>query len=187
MNPTDVLKNEHIEIKSMLKVATIVADNLEAGEAVDPEDLTEIVVFIKEFADTYHHGKEEELLFEAMEESGIPAQGGPIGMMLIEHDQGREYVRAMSQAAANYRDGDISAGKDFAANARGYVALLDQHIDKEDNILYQMAEMHLSDEQKSVLNEAFAQVETKKIGPGRREELLHILAGLKVAYFKEAA
>jgi hemerythrin-like domain-containing protein len=56
--------------------------------------------FIRHFADECHHFKEEQVLFPAMEEHGIPKEGGPIGMMLIEHEEGRGYVRDMAAAIA---------------------------------------------------------------------------------------
>lgn len=92
----DQLKEEHQAILLMLKIMEAACKKLEAGEDVSKDDLNDMVKFIKEFADKSHHLKEEDLLFPAMEEAGIPREGGPIGVMLTEHTTGREYVKGLS-------------------------------------------------------------------------------------------
>src|SRR4030042_3220720 len=110
MKSTEILKNEHKAILLMLEVAESVSRKLEAGENVPAEHLTEIVDFIRGFADKCHHAKEEDLLFPAMVKTGIPRQGGPIGVMLIEHTEGRENVRTMNEAAEKEAACDRKAG-----------------------------------------------------------------------------
>jgi len=185
MKPTEQLKEEHKAIKLMLRIAEKVNEKLEAGEEVNPEHLEQIVEFIRVFADKCHHGKEEDLLFVAMEEAGIPKEGGPIGVMLAEHDMGRSYVRGLSQAVARYKAGDRGVSPAIIENARNYVALLSQHIDKEDNILYPMADMHLSEAQQEELLEGFEKVEREKIGPGRHEEFHKLLDHLQEVYLED--
>ena len=184
MRPTEILKGEHKEIKTMLKVLEGVASRLGAGAKIDPRHLNDIVEFIKVFADACHHGKEQDLLFPALEEAGIPREGGPIGCMLAEHDTGRGYVKGMNEAALAYGPGDPEAGIRFADNARAYASLLDQHIDKENNILYAMADMHLSETKQEELLERFEKVEVERIWPGRHEafhDLLHRLEEIYVS------
>lgn len=182
MKPTEQLKEEHEAIKVMLEIIEKVSQKLEAGEAVDPGHLESMIDFIRTFADKCHHGKEEDLLFPAMEEAGIPKEGGPIGMMLSEHELGRQYVRGAGGAVAGYRQGDKKAGLQFAENARNYAALLDEHIDKENNILYMMADMHLSPEKQAELVKEFERVEEERIGPGKHEELHQLLHNLRDVY-----
>jgi len=186
MKPTEQLKEEHQAIKLMLRISERVCEKLESGEKVNPEHLEQIVEFIKLFADKCHHGKEEDLLFVAMEEAGIPKKGGPIGVMLTEHDMGRGYVKGMSEAVAKYKAGDRKASSAIVGNARKYIILLTQHIDKEDNILYPMADMHLSEERQEELLEEFERVEREKIGAGKHEEFHDLLNHLKAVYLKDS-
>lgn len=182
MRATEQLMQEHRAIETMLNILESVCRELEAGEAVNAEHLDRILEFIRVFADQCHHGKEEDLLFPAMEMAGIPREGGPIGVMLIEHTHGREYVRGMSGAVSRYKAGEKGAVSDFVANARGYIALLRQHINKEDNILYRMADMHLSVEKQEELLEQFEQVERERIGPGKHEVFHKLLEQLGKVY-----
>jgi len=184
MRATEELKEEHKAIKSMLKILERVTEKLEYGEIVNPEHLEKILEFIRVFADRCHHGKEEDLLFPAMEEAGIPKEGGPIGVMLTEHDMGRDYVRGMEEGIKGYRKGDSGAGLKIIENARNYIKLLNDHIDKEDNILYMMADVHLSPEKQNGLLCEFEKVEEKKIGKGKHEEFHQLLHHLEEIYLR---
>ncbi len=182
MRPTEQLIEEHNAIKLMLRIIEKVSQKLEAGEEVDSGHLDSIIDFIRTFADKCHHGKEEELLFSAMAEAGIPKEGGPIGVMLTEHDRGRSYVRGMSDAILSYKKGEPGAAPQIAENARNYAELLAQHIYKEDNILYPMADEHLSGDKQRELLEGFEKVEQDKIGVGKHQELHKVLHHLKDVY-----
>jgi hemerythrin-like domain-containing protein len=184
MKPTEELKEEHKAIKVALSILGNVSKRLKSGEKVDQEDLDSILDFIKTFADTYHHGKEEDLLFVALENVGIPRDKGPIGVMLREHEVGRSYVRNMSEAVGKYKAGEPSYASQFIENAEQYIKLLNQHIDKEDNILYPMADMRLSEEKQHELIEDFEKLESERIGIGRHEKLHELIRHLKNKYLK---
>ncbi len=184
MRATEQLKEEHKAIKLTLSILTNVSTKLESGEKVEQEDLGHLLEFIKIFADTCHHGKEEDLLFVAMENVGIPRDRGPIAVMLREHETGRSYVRNMMEAVEKYKAGGSSYSSRFVENAEKYAELLTQHIDKEDNVLYPMADMQLSEEKQYELIEEFEKLEEERIGIGKHEELHELLHHLKDKYLE---
>lgn len=184
MTPTEQLKEEHQAIKLMLKILEAISLKLEKGKKVDLDHLEKILDFIRVFADRCHHAKEENSLFIAMEKAGIPKEAGPIGMMLEEHNLGRDYVKAMGQAVIEYKKGEKGASEDIVENSRSYISLLDQHIDKEDNILYPMAEAHLSDWVQKELLGQFEKIEAERIGSGQHEAFHKLLHQLKKIYLK---
>jgi hemerythrin-like domain-containing protein len=163
-------------------VVESISRRLEAGEDVPAGDLNRIVDFIQGFADKCHHAKEEDHLFPAMEKAGIPRQGGPIAVMLAEHTQGRESVRRMKEAAERYAAGEKRAGLWFAESARAYAALLSQHIQKEDNILYPIADARLSSQTQATLETDFERVEEEVVGEGKHEEYHRLLEELEKRY-----
>lgn len=71
--------------------------------------LEKIHEFLKVFADKCHHAKEEDVLFPEMEKAGVLRKGGPIGVMLAEHAQGREYVKNIGDGINKYKAGDKKA------------------------------------------------------------------------------
>lgn len=169
MRATDDLKTEHGAVKRMLRVLEAASDRLSAGERVSPELFEDAIDFIRNFADRCHHGKEEELLFPALEKAGISRSGGPIGVMLSEHAEGRQFVQSMAAALEGYRKGDPESPKALAQAAKGYAALLAGHIYKEDNILFPMGDRVLSPEADAELVEGFERIESDRIGPGVHE------------------
>jgi hemerythrin-like domain-containing protein len=178
------LMKEHEAIQRMLNIVEKVCANLTSGERVDPEHLKQILEFFRIFADECHHGKEEHVLFPALEEAGIPKEGGPIGLMLNEHNLMRGYVKNFAEAVDRYQAGEPQALSKVVHYATDYVATLRQHIDKENNILFPMAEIQLSDEKQTELAEQFESIETEKIGEGKHENLHAVLEHLEEIYIQ---
>jgi hemerythrin-like domain-containing protein len=158
---TKVLREEHDSILKMLDALEATAIRLEAGDAVPLGVLTDFHEFFRLFADRCHHGKEEELLFPLLERKGLPRVGGPVGCMLVEHDDGRAFVKTMGNTAEGCATGDGSARKSWIDAARGYVNLLRNHIWKENEILFQMADHLLSSDEQANLAADFAKVEER--------------------------
>ncbi len=175
---TSILREEHNAILKMLDLAEAVAEQLRGNIPVEPEILDGIQEFLREFADKCHHGKEEDLLFPLLESKGMPRMGGPIGVMLHEHDLGRELVRQMAESAKKYAGGTKEAGPKWAAAAADYAQLLREHILKENNILFMMAERMLSEGEQRQLAVKFEEAETEKIGAGTHERLHELMEKL---------
>jgi hemerythrin-like domain-containing protein len=178
MTPTEELKHEH-------KVILLVLEGAEKQVAspgrTDRASLTEMVDFFINFVDRCHHAKEEKHLFPKLEEHGIPRHGGPIGVMLDEHTQGRSLVAAMKEALSQSQGEGDHVSADAEKNLLRYVQLLRSHIDKENNVLFVMADRALSAEEQQDLSKAFAKVEAEEIGEGVHEkyhQLAHRLAGV---------
>lgn len=182
MKATDTLIQEHQSILEMLKVVEVVCQRLERGDTINPEHLSGIVHFIQGFADKCHHAKEEDLLFRELEAAGLPRDAGPVGVMLHEHDEGRAFVRAMKNAAERMASGDAAAAPRFIENARGYAILLDNHIFKENNILFPMADAHLSNEQQQKLQIAFEKAAQQPVCSCNHGNFLETLETLKQIY-----
>src|SRR3972149_3274026 len=158
VTPTEALKEDHRVIEGLCRVLGHAAQRLDQGQAVPPAVFREALDFIRNFADRCHHGKEEDCLFPALEQHGIPRHGGPVGVMLGEHEEGRAFVRGMAPA--------------LARTARAYASLLTNHIPKEDTILYPMGEGVLSPQAKAQLLERFEAVERERLGPGKHQEYI---------------
>lgn len=182
MKATEQLKAEHEGIKLMLKILDKICDKLKSAQELNQEHFARILEFLKVFADKCHHGKEEELLFPAMEETGVSKEGGPIAVMLSEHNQGRGHIKGMSEAFERFKKGDCKASSRIIENGGDYIALLTQHIDKENNILFPMADKRLSETEQDKLAEEFEKLEIERIGAGKHEEFHALLHHLKETY-----
>ena len=185
MKPINDLKMEHEAVKVTMRILDSICNDAEkSGQIANLDHLEQLMEFFKIFVDSCHHTKEEELLFPALEDVGVSNESGPIGVMLKEHQQGREYVVKMKTALARYMDDDRAAARDLITSARAYITLLNQHIDKENNVLFPIAEKNLSDEKQAVLWEGFETIETQKIGAGKHEAFHKMIESLEKIYLQ---
>jgi hemerythrin-like domain-containing protein len=169
MTPTETLKHEHQVILLVLDAAEREAHSIRATGAPHVDQIGEMVDFFRNFVDRCHHGKEERHLFPKMNEKGMPVGTGPIAVMLHEHEQGRAAVRAVADALARVKAGEAQAAGALPEGLFAYVALLRNHISKENNVLFPMADRMLSPGDQQVLAEAFEKVETEEMGEGTHE------------------
>jgi hemerythrin-like domain-containing protein len=174
MDAIEILMNEHRLIERVCDALEGFADTAARRAGEDKAELASFVAFISRFADGWHHGKEEDILFTAMLDAGFSRETGPVAVMLMEHDRGRGYVaelRRLSEQAAPWTEDDR---RRLVEAAHGYSALLHNHIHKEDAILYPMAEQHLPAEAMERVNSGCAAYEASRTGDGEHEHLLVI-------------
>jgi hemerythrin-like domain-containing protein len=163
------LRHEHEVILQALAVLERVANRLEAGEPVSDSALAELVQLLQTFADRCHHGKEEDQLFPAMRAKGV---GDVLAVFLEDHEEGRRHLRTLASGAS---------GGQRASAARRYVALLQDHIERENAVLFPMADALFTPDEQAALARAYEDVERRVVGAGVHEELLVTLARLDAA------
>lgn len=158
-NPIHQLTHEHHHILQVVHGLSAIDQELAAGRMPDLARLRDIVAFMREFADQCHHAKEEAILFPAMEDKGVPHGGCPLEELLREHARGRELISALAAAIDALEGGDDAA----PAAARGAIAGIQQlypnHIWKEDQMVFPMAERLFTPAELDALNARFAQAE----------------------------
>jgi hemerythrin-like domain-containing protein len=172
MKPTEILSGEHRVIEQVLDCLEQIARNCATAGRLDKIAAEQALDFFRNFADRCHHGKEETHLFPVMEAKGFPRQGGPTGVMLHEHEQGRGHIRGMADAIEGAAAGERESVARFITHAQGYVGLLREHIEKEDHCLFAMADRTLTADDQQKLLEAFEHVEHEDLGLGTHEKYL---------------
>jgi hemerythrin-like domain-containing protein len=179
MKATQILSNEHRVIERVLNSLDAEVARARRGEPVRPGFFVDAADFMRGFADGCHHRKEEGVLFKTMNAHGIPVEGGPIGVMLDEHERGRVYTRAMRAGAERWQAGDATAKVETLQNASAYTALLRQHIQKEDNVLFPMADRFIPQAEHAQVEEGFEHVEHEETGEGIHEKYLGLAEKLE--------
>jgi len=158
---TAVMVEEHRLILRMIALVEKNAEKTERGEYKNWRFFLDAVAFIRNYADRFHHAKEEDVLFTALVKSGMPEKQSPIEAMLMEHDAGRAHVRGMEAAARRALNGDESEIPALLEHAQGYAELLRGHIDKEDTILYPLAERVLPEDVRPAMLEDYQAAESR--------------------------
>jgi hemerythrin-like domain-containing protein len=158
------LIQEHEDILYSLQILEKMIEMYTRTKNINIDEISEIINYFKLFADKCHHGKEEGLLFPELGKVGIPKENGPIGQMLFEHDEGRNYIKLMEEGL--HKNLDF-----FVDNALQYINLLRNHIEKENTILFPLGDRRIPADIQKELLEAFEKHEEIVMGKGTHEKL----------------
>jgi hemerythrin-like domain-containing protein len=149
--PTHILRHEHRVIEQALRALHGMALKLKLGEPVPVKALAQALDFIRNFADGFHHVREEAHLFPALEAYGLGEAGGALGFLHAEHLRERELLAELELALEEYQQGDAPVAERIVAALEQYANHLLAHIQKEDTLLFRFAEDLLEEEDKTAL------------------------------------
>ncbi|MDH3611357.1 MAG: hemerythrin domain-containing protein [Nitrosopumilus sp.] len=138
---TASLRRDHDLIEKVIKAMEATIQLLNDGKQIPESILNQVIDFSKNFTDVCHHSKEENVLFPALEQAGMPRNMGPIAMMLMDHERSREIGSHMEESAKEYLDSQNSTN--LVSYMKQYVEHVTEHLWKENNRLFMMAEARL--------------------------------------------
>ncbi len=137
------------------KVQSVRFDKVQTGRAID---------FLLEFGDKIHNIKEERFLFPKMHERGVPSEGGPIGVMLMEHEAERELLVKMLMKLDTLIAASDEEKATFVKEGMDYLAIRAEHIWKENDVLYNMARQILNEDDFGYLLKEFEKSDVQHYG-----------------------
>jgi len=178
---TQDLENDHKYILRLINVM----EKMVLTISTELSHLELVVRLIKNYADGFHHVKEEKLFFPMLIKKGFSKEQGPIAVMLHEHLEGRNFVKGMVEKIKAYKYGDASALTQVYENMQGYIDLLRAHIAKENNVLFRMADKSLTVEDQGAILKAFANMERTGYGEGQLQRFVTDIEGLEAIYLGE--
>ena len=178
----ETMMEEHELIVQVLASLDAMAQTLAGGGQVPRRDVADFGRFFRDFADKCHHGKEEDRLFAKMVQAGFPRQSGPIAVMLAEHDAGRQEVRALLEVGGGSGPLSAAEGARTIDAAGQFVPLLYAHIQKENNILYPMAQKGITPEDFVILDESCAAFDREVLGQAEVLKLKELASDLTRRY-----
>lgn len=155
--PTDILVREHRFIQKVVDGIEKILEQPDLEKALNVDELGDVVEFMRLYADKCHHGKEEELLFPALIDKGVPTQGCPVGALKGEHIRGRSIVGALAEGTELLKNGSPGGLDTIRKGLEGIVSLYPNHIWKEDFLLFPMTEKVMNLKELSKLGEKFKQ------------------------------
>ena len=138
---TNSLRNDHNLIEKVISSMKATVSLLKDGKVIPESILLQTIDFTKNFVDVCHHGKEEETLFPALAQTGMPTKMGPIARMLLEHQITKEIASKIEESSKNYiTNGD---SEELVHNIEQYIQHVTDHLYKENNRLFMMADARL--------------------------------------------
>jgi hemerythrin-like domain-containing protein len=157
---TTSLKRDHDLIEKVIKSMETTIQLLESGKKIPETILVPVIDFSKNFTDVCHHSKEEKSLFPALGKAGMPTHMGPIAKMLMEHEVTRKIGNKMEESANNYFKTDDAT--QLISDMKEYVEHVTEHLWKENNRLFMIAEARLQHVSQQV-NDELNQIEKEKL------------------------
>jgi len=187
MTLTEGLIQEHNAIEEMLSIMSKIARNIQKDKEFDTGDVEKIIDFLRTFADKCHHGKEETGLFPALVLIGIPEDNDRVDVMLQEHNVGRGYINGLIAGVEDYKKNFTTSYGLVSACLTNYVNLLHSHIQKEEDVLFPIADKVLSEQKRNEILEQFKIIEEEVRGHADIEQYHELLKQLKIKYIDSAS
>ena len=167
---TTSLRRDHELIEKVILAMQSTIDLLNNGKQIPESILLPVIDFSKNFTDVCHHTKEEKSLFPALQQAGMPTHMGPIAMMLIDHQRSRQIGAKMEISAKEYLTSGDST--ELKSDMKQYVEHITEHLWKENNKLFMMAEarlQHVSDK----VDQELGEIEKSKLDElGKNQKIL---------------
>lgn len=146
--PIQKLVDEHKLIKKFLALVPDLCESIQKDLQGSREIILQSVEFIRQFADKYHHAKEEDILF-----AYVKGNKDIVNVMLEDHKKGRYYVKSVLLGL------ETEDASYITYSLKHYRELLTEHIKKEDEILYPWIERFASSEDIANIGVAFDNVD----------------------------
>jgi hemerythrin-like domain-containing protein len=177
--PTESLEKEHKICYLVVAAAQREVARVRTGGEFHPELMTELVDFLHFFADVCHDPKEEHLLYARLAEYGMSTTTGILAEMEADHEEFKDRLQAISDHLAPARGGDARAIARVLDEIEAYLRLMEDHMRKEDEVLFPMVEHVLTHRDLEELARQFESIESQEIVEGVHDkyfELAHDLA-----------
>ncbi len=174
-----IIQREHFNISAVLTALEHTADSLdEPGAEPDFPLLLTVLVYLKNFADKFHHPKEDEYLFRALRQRQ-PDMSSMLDALGAEHNRGHHMAEALRDALEALRGGGDTERTAFVAEARRFIAFQRHHMAAEEQHVLPAAEEALTPKDWAAIEAAFGQNDDPVFGERRGEEYDRLFARIE--------
>lgn len=175
------LEEEHRIIKTYLRVLEQVCLKLWRVQEADQGHLNFLADFLEAFIISTHQAKEEEGIFPALQQEGIPLDGGQLGSLLPDHREAMNQVRSLRAGAAAYLTSPVSGAYQFFQSSRYFGINYVSHLSKEESMLFPLCSWLLTPREEE-LSLLFREIENRNLPSADRHQLLEKLQLLEGIY-----
>jgi len=180
MKPTEDLMYEHKAITLVLNVMSNISNSIKNKKVFYTNDMEKIVDFLSVYVDKCHRNKEETVFYPALLLSKCPIKS--IGLIINEHLIGKGYLAEITCCVENCKIGTTFSGERIADCMANYVLLIHDHIQKEENNFFPLANKALSGEAQTEISKQFKLIDDEFVGMGIHNRYDELLKYLKSKY-----
>jgi len=175
MNITQTLKDEHVLILKGLECLRMARDKIERNQHPPKLFFQKAVPFFQNYADKYHHYKEEFIMFGFLARKKEGQLDLEIGSLRHQHEIGRQFLTRLKKSISGYEMKNEIAITSLLENLASFISVLSRHIFREDNLFFPMVEQELPLDEKATLLEQFKLEEEKSNSMNPIENNLELL------------
>mgnify|MGYP006281811377 CR=1 FL=1 len=166
---------EHRLIERAIAFMKAEKERLETGGELDPVTIDTLVDFIRTYADRCHHGKEEDILFQDLENRPLSdSEQGLMEELVEEHKLGRKLTKELVDAKNDVVDGKQPRLNDMLQTMQQLIDFYPQHIEKEDKRFFPETERHYTKAELDRMIESFYTFDMRMI----HEKYSNVVEGL---------
>lgn len=153
MLPVDILVAEHRLIERIIKPIQDETERMTETGIVETNFIIIAVDFFRTYADKYHHGKEEGILFKGLSQKKLSDKDSKMMLeLMMEHAYARKTVNALENAMKTFLAGKPETINDILKLLNALAELYPKHIQKEDQqFFYPAMEYFTQQEQEDML------------------------------------
>ena len=155
MSGTEVLRNDHKQIRRLEKVVVKCYTKLYAGEDIPFSDIEKMGLIMSEFLDAIHYSREEDQYFPCV--ASYDSLKQEIRAFMIEHEFGRRIATNVSKYLQKWKSGEDQR-EPVARYLKAYAVYLDDHLTKEDKFFDNAENKVLSKDEEKMMYEEFRSV-----------------------------
>ncbi len=175
MTATEILKHEHQVIATVMDAAEREIRAIIPNGSITTDNIEKIIDFCRVFVESCHNAKEEEYLLPKMQERGEAGNRGLLKTIFDEHTEGRHLMQLVAHSLPQAKACAFpSCVAGVTANLKAYVELLRAHIDKENNVLFLLADRLLTSVDQQNILESFEKHEAEEVGMGVHGKYLQL-------------
>ena len=182
MTPTENLINEHKKINELLDIMSKIALKIKSKDVFYPNDVEEVVKYLINIIENSHHGKEDDVFYPELISSGIPKETAPLSIINYEHLISVNYLKDISSCVENCKIGNDFSGELLADSLTNYVIAIKNHIQREEEIVFPIANEVFSIEKQNDILQRFEIIEQKYISNSFNDQFDKLLNKFKNKY-----
>lgn len=155
MSGTEILRNDHRQIRRLEKIVVKCYTQLYEGKDIPFSDIEIMVLIMSEFLDAIHYAREEDQYFPCVATYDSLKQ--EIRAFMIEHEFGRRIASNVSKYLKKWKSGE-NQREPVARFLKAYAVYLDDHLTKEDKFFDITENQVLSQDEEKMMYEEFRAV-----------------------------
>ncbi len=146
--PAGPLMIEHRLIEQAVSMIKKEGELISSTGRVDIPLLTTMVDFMRTYGDRCHHGKEEEILFSALEKKDMDEEHRAMMARLVnDHKRSRALTSNLNTLLAAFQRGERGAVEEVIEILQTLASVYPEHIELEDKFFFPAAMKYLSKEE----------------------------------------